>query len=48
MLFWCNTLDIMMWVFLLFAFFAVPEHLWGVWFLIGHPIRGALGIILLK
>ena len=41
-------LDVILWVFLLFAFFAVPKGLWGVWFLIGHPLRGVLGQILLK
>ena len=38
----------LLWGFLFFAFFAVPAHLWGVWFLIGHPVRGVLGMILLK
>lgn len=38
----------LLWVFLLFAFFAVPASLWGVWFLAGHPVRGVLGMILLK
>lgn len=32
----------------MFAFFAVPGNLWCVWFLIGHPLRGVLGMILLK
>lgn len=37
-----------MWTFLLLGFFAVPGHLWGVWFLAGHPVRGGLGLMLLK
>lgn len=47
-IFWCSMLDVILWVFLLFAFFAVPKGLWGVWFLVGHPLRGVLGQILLK
>jgi len=39
---------VLLWVFLLFAFFAVPAHLWGVFFLAGHPARGVLGMMLLK
>ena len=38
----------LLWGILLLTFFAVPKSLWGVWLLIGHPIRGVLGIILLK
>ena len=38
----------LLWGILLLTFFAVPKSLWRVWLLIGHPIRGVLGIILLK
>ena len=41
-------IDVLLWVFTLFSFFAVPASLWGVWFLAGHPVRGVLGVILLK
>lgn len=41
-------MDVFLWVFLLFAFFAVPGNLWAVFFVVGHPIRGVLGMILLK
>lgn len=47
-IFWCSAIDVFLWVFLLFAFFAVPGNLWAVWFLAGHPARGVLGMILLK
>lgn len=43
-----SILDIFLWVVLLLAFFAVPKGLYGVWFLVGHPIRGVLGMLLLK
>ena len=38
----------LLWLFLLFAFFAVPAELWGVWLLVGHPLRGVLGMIMLR
>lgn len=41
-------MDVFLWVVLLLAFFAVPKGLYGVWFLVGHPIRGVLGMLLLK
>ena len=47
-IFWCSIIDILLWVFTLFSFFAVPKSTWGVWFLAGHPARGVLGMILLK
>lgn len=47
-IFWCSLIDVILWIFLLLAFFAVPEQLWSVWLLAGHPARGVLGMILLK
>lgn len=48
MIFWVSVLDVLLWVVLLFSFFAVPKGLYGVWFLAGHPARGVLGMLLLK
>jgi len=47
-IFWSSVIDIFLWGFLFLCFFAIPAHLWPVWFLIGHPVRGALGMLLLK
>ena len=41
-------MDVFLWVVLLLTFFAVPKGLFGVWFLAGHPVRGVLGMLLLK
>lgn len=47
-IFWCSLLDVLIWAFLLFTFFAVPAELWTVWILVGHPLRGVVGMIMLK
>lgn len=38
----------LIWITLLFTFFAVPKGLWTTWLLSGHPARGVLGMILLR
>lgn len=48
MIFWLSILDVLLWTVLLFTFFAVAKGLYGVWFLIGHPLRGVLGMFVLK
>ena len=44
----CSMLDVILWIFLLFCFFAVPKGAWPMWFLAGHPVRGFLGMLVLQ